>query len=56
MRATQGLYSSHDPRLFFGLGPVEESSGPVHWPSGARSEVERPALNSVLTLTEPARD
>jgi hypothetical protein len=57
MRATQGLYSSHDPRLFFGLGPVEQVERVVvDWPSGARTEARRPALNSVLRLSEPAQD
>lgn len=35
MRTTQGLYSSHDPRLHFGLGSVDgRASIVVHWPSG----------------------
>lgn len=53
MRTTQGLYSSHDPRLHFGLGPVgsiEEVT--VEWPSGARSTVRAPALDSILAIAE----
>jgi len=55
MRTTQGLYSSHDPRLHFGLGPVsgiEEVT--VEWPSGARSTVHAPALDSILAIAEDA--
>jgi hypothetical protein len=55
MKRTQGLYSSHDPRLHFGLGPVEAIDAvEVRWPSGRRSLVERPTLDRFLTITEPA--
>jgi len=54
VRATQGLYSSSDPRLHFGLGWVDGiESVEVQWPSGRRSRVEAPELNTVLTVVEP---
>ncbi|NUP97111.1 MAG: CRTAC1 family protein [Planctomycetaceae bacterium] len=53
MRTTQGLYSSHDPRLHFGLGPVDKiEEVQVLWPSGARSTVRAPALDSILAIAE----
>jgi enediyne biosynthesis protein E4 len=55
MKTTQGLYSSHDPRLHFGLGPVGAVEAvEVRWPSGRRSVIEAPALDRFLTVTEPA--
>lgn len=55
MRTTQGLYSSHDPRLHFGLGPVASVElVEVAWPSGRISRVERPPLDSFVTVEEPA--
>jgi len=54
VRATDGLYSSNDPRPHFGLGAVGEIDWvEVDWPSGARSRVEAPALDAVLVVTEP---
>lgn len=54
MRTTQGQYSSHDPRLHFGLGDVDAiDSVEVLWPSGRRSFVEVPALDAVLVVEEP---
>jgi hypothetical protein len=56
MRTTQGLYSSHDPRLHFGLGPVESVDFvEVSWPSGQRSRMENPPLDRLLVVTEPTR-
>jgi len=54
MKRTQGLYSSHDPRLHFGLGNVDSvETIEVHWPSGRHSLVSNPPLDGYLTLTEP---
>jgi hypothetical protein len=53
MRSTQGLYSSHDPRLHFGLGRVEAIERiEVRWPSGKLSVVEDPEPNTVITIVE----
>jgi len=52
-RLTAGLYSSHDPRVHFGLGPVAHIDAvEVRWPSGARSVVAGPALDSILVVPE----
>lgn len=54
VRATEGLYSSSDPRPHFGLGEVQSIEWvEVDWPSGARSRIEAPALDAVLVVTEP---
>jgi hypothetical protein len=54
MRTVQGLYSSHDPRLHFGLGRVDAVERvEVLWPGGARSTVEDPALDAVLIVHQP---
>ena len=54
MKRTQGLYSSHDPRLHFGLGDVRAvETIEVHWPSGRLSVISDPELDRYLTLTEP---
>ena len=54
MRTTQGLYSSHDPRLHFGLGPVTGvEKVEVTWPSGRKSVVEKPEMDRVLVVREP---
>jgi hypothetical protein len=53
LRLSSGLYSSHDPRLHFGLGPVSKIDAvEVEWPSGARSTVAGPALDSILVVHE----
>ena len=56
MRLQSGLYSSHSPELYFGLGPVRAVEKViVRWPSGRVSEIEDPPLERVLVVTEPAR-
>jgi len=54
MRTTQGLYSSHDPRLHFGLGAaVKVDKVEVVWPSGRTSVVEGPRIDAALVVREP---
>jgi len=54
VRATQGLYSSHDPRLLFGLGDVASVDAvEVLWPGGRRSRIEHPPLDALLVVDEP---
>jgi hypothetical protein len=54
VRAVQGLYSSHDPRLLFGLGEVASvESVEVSWPGGRRSLVQAPPLDALLVVEEP---
>lgn len=53
MRSTQGLYSSHDPRLHFGLGHVQgPATVTVRWPSRAVTRVEDVALDGFLSIEE----
>ena len=50
----RGLYSSHDPRLHFGLGAVAAvDEVEVQWPSGRRSLVKAPPLDKLLLVREP---
>jgi hypothetical protein len=54
MHTTQGQYSSHDPRVHFGLGKVYAVERvEVLWPSGERSVVNNPQLDAVLEIREP---
>jgi len=54
MRTTQGLYSSHDPRLHFGLGEVDRVElVEVSWPSGRKSRVDHPPIDQPLLMKEP---
>ena len=57
MRTTDGLYSSHDPRLHFGLGAARSIDRiTVSWPSGRETVHEGLDLDSFVTLREPAED
>jgi hypothetical protein len=52
-RTTQGLYSSHDPRLFFGLGNVDSiDSVEVLWSDGTRSVESHPPVDEELEVIE----
>lgn len=54
IRTTDGLYSAHDPRCHFGLGPVESVDWlEVRWPSGEIVRRENPAVDAIHTMTEP---
>ncbi|HEX2473328.1 MAG TPA: FG-GAP-like repeat-containing protein, partial [Lacipirellulaceae bacterium] len=57
MNPATGFLSCNEPTLHFGLGSdatIEVVE--VRWPSGRFQRVERPAIEQVLTLTEPASD
>lgn len=54
VRRQQGLYSSHDPRLHFGLGPVARVERVrVRWPGGATTVLEDVAPDRFLSIAEP---
>ncbi len=51
-----GFASSGDPRVHFGLGRAAQVKRiDLVWPSGVHQTIERPELNAVLTVEEPAR-
>ena len=53
-RSASGLYSANDPRIHFGLGMIQSiDSIEVRWPSGALSQVLKPAPDSLQIVTEP---
>lgn len=53
MRTSQGLYSSHDPRLHFGLGDEEAViKVVVEWPSGTIQIIEKPQIDTFITVRE----
>jgi hypothetical protein len=57
MNPATGFLSCNDPTLHFGLGIDDRIDAvEVHWPSGRFQRVEQPAVDQVLTLTEPASD
>ncbi len=51
-----GFSSQNDRRPHFGLGRREWVDRVIiHWPSGARQVLTRPAIDQIVTITEPAR-
>ena len=51
-----GFASQNDRRLHFGLGRREWVDRVViQWPSGTRQVVQRPAIDQLVTITEPRR-
>lgn len=52
-RSIDGLYSTHDSRLHFGLGDAARVDRvEVRWPSGIVQTVEAPRMNATLTVEE----
>jgi hypothetical protein len=50
-----GIYSASDKRVHFGLGKeAAVSHVEITWPSGVVQRVDRPAVNQVLRVVEPA--
>ena len=55
LTTANGIYSASDKRLHFGLGTeASVASLEVAWPSGIVQRVDRPAINQVLRVVEPA--
>jgi hypothetical protein len=51
-----GFASQNDRRLHFGLGPREwVDRVTIQWPSGSRQILARPAIDTLVTVTEPER-
>ena len=51
-----GFASQNDRRLHFGLGGREWVDRVIiHWPSGTRQTLPRPAIDQIVTITEPQR-
>jgi enediyne biosynthesis protein E4 len=51
-----GFASQNDRRLHFGLGTREWVDRVIiHWPSGTRQILARPAVDRIVTVTEPER-
>jgi enediyne biosynthesis protein E4 len=51
-----GFASQNDRRLHFGLGSHEwVDRVTIYWPSGIRQVVTRPAIDGIVTITEPER-
>jgi hypothetical protein len=53
VRTTNGLYSAHDPRLFFGLGDVARiESVVIRWPSGVVQVEEHLTVDRYYDIRE----
>jgi len=53
-KSGHSLMSSHDPRILVGLGKAEVVDHvTVHWPSGATSLLDHPALGQTHKIIEP---
>lgn len=51
-----GFASQNDRRLHFGLGAREwVDRAVIHWPSGTRQVLTRPAIDRLVTVVEPRR-
>ncbi len=51
-----GFASQNDRRVHFGLGSREWVDRiAIHWPSGARQIITGPAIDRIITITEPQR-
>ena len=51
-----GFASQNDRRVHFGLGSREWVDRVViHWPSGTQQVLQRPAIDTFVTVTEPQR-
>ena len=54
VKSATGYASQNQLAAIFGLGPVGRAArARVVWPSGARSEIEAPAIRQVLLVEEP---
>jgi enediyne biosynthesis protein E4 len=51
-----GIYSASDKRVHFGLGKEKSVAYlEISWPGGIAQRIERPGINEVLHLVEPAQ-
>jgi hypothetical protein len=53
VRATNGLYSSHDKRVLVGLGTATQVDAvTIVWPNGEVQTLERPAIDRYHEVIE----
>jgi hypothetical protein len=50
---TGSYLSANDPRILVGIGNDEPTLIEIRWPSGRTQQIERPAYNTYLKITEP---